>query len=142
MASLSKNKAILIGTAVVLIFAGICLVFKDQLRNFFKKAGPAQEFTLSGKILSIDAQNNLLTIKPANQGADIEVLINNSTKLTKLEAPFSDNNPPPPGTQFTPRPTEISISDLKLGDDIFLKSSENIFGKSKIDNIEFLKVLP
>ncbi len=81
-------------------------------------------------------------VKPANQESEVKVIISETTSLIKLEFPFDPKNPPEPGTQFTPKQTEIKISGFKTGDNIFIKVKENIAGKTEFDNVDFIQILP
>ena len=63
------------------------------------------------------------------------------SRLTKLEFPFDPKNPPKEAT-FTPKKVDIKISDIKAGDNVFIKSLENIAGKTEFDEVDFVQVLP
>lgn len=145
---LNKNQKI-IAISVILILGGIIylsfLVKEKQPEggSFKTGEGTAEEvFTLSGKVLNVDAENNALTVESANEKKELKVVISETTKLIKLELPFGPENPPEPGVQFTPEQTEISLGDFKEGDEIFIKTKENIAGKTEFDGVEFIQILP
>jgi len=109
--------------------------------QYFTKT-TVEEFTMSGKVLSVDASKNFLILKPMGKETEVKVLLSPTTQLINLEAPFPQNNPPPPGTQFTPIKTGITINDFRQGDEVLVKSSNNLSGKKKIDHVEFVQILP
>lgn len=144
---MKKNQIIILIIIVVLIFGGIIgwgLIQKSKLPPG-EGAGQEEEtkeiFSLSAVVSSVDAENNFLMVKPINQDNEIKAVILNTTKLIKLELPFDPQNPPKEAT-FSPIQTEIEISDFKVGDNVFIKSKENIVGKSEISNIDFVHILP
>lgn len=111
-----------------------------------EKVTPGQEkveeiFSLSGVVSSVDAANNFLMVKPAGKENNVKVIVSETTKLIKLELPFNPANPPAEAT-FTPKQTEITISGFKAGDNVFVKTAENIAGKTTFDNVDFIHILP
>ncbi len=80
-------------------------------------------------------------VKPTNQESEVKVILSETTKLIKLELPFDPENPPQEAT-FTPTQTEIEISDFKARDDVFIKSKENIAGKTEFNKVDFIQLLP
>ncbi len=144
---LNKNQIIILVVIVVLIFGAVIgwgLVQKSKLPTG-EEAGQEEELqevlSLSGVVQSVDVENNFLMVKPANQTQEIKVILSETTKLTKLEFPFDPKNPPKEAT-FTPKQTEIKISDFKAGDNIFIKVKENIAGKTEFDSVDFIQILP
>ena len=144
---MKKNQIIILVVIVVLIFGGIIswgLIQKSKIPSG-KETTQGEEakeiLSLSGTVSSVDAANNFLMVKPANQENEVKVILSETTKLIKLEFPFDPKNPPTEGT-FTPKQTEIEISDFKQGDNVFIKIKEDIAGKSEFDNVDFIHVLP
>jgi len=80
-------------------------------------------------------------VKPLNQEKEVKVIVSETTKLVKFEFPFDPKNPPKEAT-FTPEETEIEISDFKVGDSVFIKTTQNIAGKSEFDDVDFVHILP
>jgi len=146
---MKKNQILILVILIVLIFGGIIgwtLIQKGKLpvkEEVTQKEEEVKElFSLSGIVSSVDAENNFLMVKPSGKEGEIKVILSETTKLIKLESPFSSENPPEPGTQFTPKQTEIKISDFKAGDNVFIKTTENIAGKSEFDDVDFIHILP
>ncbi|MFH1780942.1 MAG: hypothetical protein ABH841_02975 [Candidatus Nealsonbacteria bacterium] len=133
--TISKRKILLICLSALLIIGGVfCFKYLNKTT--------VEEFNMSGKVLSVNASQSFLILKPMSKESEVKVFISKTTKLMKFEASFAKDNPPPPGTQFTPTKTEVSLGDLRQGDEIFLKSSKNILGKKNINDVEFIQVLP
>ena len=146
---MKKNQIIVLVVLLVLIFGGIigwAVVQKGKI-PITEEVTPGEEaveeeiFSLSATVLNVDAENNFLMVKPAGQEKEIKVVLSDATKLIKIEFPFDPKNPPKEGT-LTPKETEIKISDFKAGDNVFIKTTENIAGKSEFDNVDFIHILP
>jgi len=141
---LKKNQIIGLVVAVVLIFGGIigwALTQTSKLPQggeVIPGEGLEESFSLSGTVQSVDAENNFLMVKPANQTKAVKVVLSETTKLIKLELP---QNPEKEAT-FTPEQTEIEISDFKAGDTVFIKTKTNIAGKTEFDDVDFIHILP
>ncbi len=148
---MKKNHLVILTVVTIFVIGGaICSIFllkaKLQSQGGVFRTGAEEIFSLSGIIASVDSENKFLMVKSTSGavllGQDFKVMISESTKLIKLEATFDPKNPPKPGTQFTPKQTEITIGDFKEGDDVFIKSSDNIAQKTEISNVEFVQVQP
>ena len=144
---MKKNQIIILVILVILIFGGIigwALVQKSKI-PVGEEVTPEEEveevFSLSAVVLSVNAENNFLMVKPAGEEKEIRVVLSDTTKLIKLEFPFDPKNPPKEAT-FTPTQSEIKISDFKAGDNVFIKTTENIAGKTEFDNVDFIHILP
>jgi len=145
---MKKNQIIVLIVVIVLIFVGIIgwnSVQKPKIPAG-EEVTPEEEkveevFSLSAVVLSVDAANNFLMVKPAGEEKEIKVVLSDTTKLIKLEFPFDPANPPAEAT-FTPIQTEIEISDFKAGDNVFIKTTENIAGKTAFDSVDFIHILP
>jgi hypothetical protein len=144
---MKKNQTIVLIILVVLIFGGIigwAVVQKSKIspEGVTPEEGTLEEtFSLTAIVLSVDAENNFLMVKPAKEEKEIKVVLSDTTKLIKVEFPFDPANPPE-GATFTPKQTEIEISDFEVGDNIFIKAKENIAGRSEFNNVDFVHILP
>jgi len=144
---MKKNQIIGIVVAVVLIFGGIIgwsLIQKEKIpsgEEVAQEEEVEEAFSLSGVVSSVDVENNFLMVKPVNQEKDVKVIVSETTKLVKLELPFDPKNPPKEAT-FSPKQTEIEISDFETGDDVFIKTKTNIAGKSEFDDVDFIHIMP
>ena len=144
---MKKNQIIGIVVIVVLIFGGIIgwsLIQKEKIpsgEEVAQEEEVEEAFSLSGVVSSVDVENNFLMVKPVNQEKDVKVIVSETTKLVKLELPFDPKNPPKEAT-FSPKQTEIEISGFKAGDNVFIKTTQNIAGKSEFDDVDFVHILP
>lgn len=144
---MKKNQIIILAVIVVLIFGGVIgwtQIQKGKIpsgEEITSKEEVEGVFSLSGIVSSVDTENNFLMVKPINQEKDVKVVVSETTKLVKFEFPFDPKNPPKEAT-FTPKETEIEISDFKAGDSIFIKTTKNIAGKSEFEDVDFIHILP
>ena len=146
---MTKNqKIVLVVLILILIVGGIryfSLLQKAKLPPTIKV--PEEEkvseeiFSLSAVVVSVNPENNFLIVKPAKEEKQIKVILSQDSRLTKLEFPFDPKNPPKEAT-FTPKKVDIKISDIKAGDNVFIKSLENIAGKTEFGDVDFIQVLP
>jgi hypothetical protein len=144
---MKKNQIIILAIIIVLIFGGIIawtLVQQSKIPG--EEIIPSEEtlketFSFTATILSVDVGNNFLMVKPVEEEKEIKVVLSDTTKLVKIELPFDPKDPPKEAT-FTPKQTEIEISDFQEGDNVFIKAKENIAGKSEFNNIDFVHILP
>jgi len=146
---MNKNQIIILAVVIVLIFGGIIgwtIIQKGKIPSG-EEITPGEEekaeelFSLSGIVSSVDAENNFLMVKPAEEEKEIKVILSETTSLVKFEFPFDPKNPPKEAT-FTPTQTEIEISDFKVGDSIFIKTTVNIAGESEFDDVDFIHIMP
>jgi hypothetical protein len=138
---MTRKRTIIIVILAILIFAGVIwgLVF---LQKRFSPASGEEIFSLAAVVSEVRPDKNFLTVIPQGKDNEIKVVVSNKTKLLKLEAPFSEDNPPPAGTQFTPEQTEITLSDFHAGDEVFIKTLKNIAGKKEFGDVELIQILP
>jgi len=139
---MKKNQIIILAVVIVLIIAGIIGWVLVQKSKIYPKEEKIEEvFSLQATVSSVDAENNFLMVKPLNQEIEVKVVVSEATKLIRIEFPFDLKNPPK-GTEITPIQTEVEFSDFKSGDDVFIKATENIAGKTEFDNVDFIHILP
>ena len=150
---MDKKKTILIAAAslilTVIVFSfGYFYFFvaeveeKKEVKEPIIEETEIQEiFNLSDVVYSIDVENNSLMVKPLNQEEMVKVILSKTAELIKLEFPFDPEDFPKEAT-FTPKQTEIEIADFKQGDEVFIKTKESIVGRSELDKVDFIHILP
>ncbi len=121
---------------IILIIAVAVLKIISMVINVFplseKPVLPDEIYGLSGKIIVI--QDNVLTVEalillkdaakePIKQ--DVGVVIDDKTKIFKLEFPKPDQLPKNTKS-INPKATMIRLSDLKVGDKINVQTAANI----------------
>lgn len=141
-----KNQIIILIVVVILVFGGIIgwgLIQKSKIpsEEVIEEEVMEEVFSLSAVVSSVNVENNFLMVKPTNQEKEVKVVLSETTKLIKLEFPFDPKNPPKEAT-FTPKQTEIEISDFKAGENVFIKAKENIAGKTEFNKVDFIHILP
>jgi hypothetical protein len=144
---MKKNQTIILVILIVLICGGIIgwAVFqksKIPTEEGTPEEGAEEMFSLSAVVSSVDVENNFLLVKPSGKENEIKVILSDTTKLIKLESPFDSDNPPKPGTQFTPEQIDITLEDFKEGEEIFIKTLKNIAGKTEFNDVELIQILP
>jgi len=144
---MKKNQIIILVVVIVLIFGGIIGWVISQKSKLPAGEGIAPEgektfleemTSLTGTVTKVDVENNFLLVKPTNQEKEVKAVLSEATELIKLTLPpFDPENPPKVAIQ-----TKIEISDFKVGDNIFIKTTENIAGKSEFDDVDFIHIMP
>lgn len=140
-----KNKAVILLIIIILFLIGSVVWVLVQKSKFL----PSQEveqnggeaFSLTVVVQSVDAENGFLMVKQLKEDRVLKVIVSETTSLIRLEYPFDLENIPQEGG-FTLKQTEIKISDFKADDNVFIKSKENIAGKTEIDRIDYVQILP
>jgi len=141
---MKKNQTIVLAIIVIVVLGGLVawsLVQKPEVPFEEEEEELAEVFSMSAVVSSVDAVNSFLMVKPANQEGEVKVLVSETTRLIKLEFPFDPAHPPQEAT-FTPIQTEIEINNFQKGDNVFIKSKENIAGKTEFNNVDFIHILP
>lgn len=143
---MSKNQIIILVIVVILIFGVIIGWFFFQKSKISSEEETTQEeleelFSLSAIVSSVNVEDNFLMVKPIGEEKEIKVVLSEATKLVKIEFPFDPKDPPKEGS-FTPKQTEIEISDFQEEDNVFIKVKENIAGKTEFNNVDFIHILP
>lgn len=135
-----KNQLIILIVAIVIIFGAI-LGWSLMQKSKLSPAGEGAEketnevLSLSAVVSSVDTGNNFLLVKPVNSDEELKVIISETSKLIKLEFPKEATS------TFTPKQTEVKLSDFKAGDNIFIKVKENIAGKTEFDSVDFINII-
>ena len=143
------TQIIILAVIIVIIFGGIigwALFPKEKplpKEEVIKERVIIEEiFSLTGVVSEVNVENNFLMVRPMRKEKEVKVIVSEATRLIKLELPFDPENPPPPGTQFTPKQIEITLADFKEGEEISIKTTQNIAGKTEFGDVEFIQILP
>jgi len=145
---MSRKKIITIVVILVLISVLIFyfFIFKKTKTEFegesfiTGESETIEKLSLIGNISNINVEDSFLMVKPINEDREVKVFISATTKLIKLEAPFSPDAPPPPGTQFVPEKKEITIYGFREGDNVLIMANQDITGKEEIDNVSLVQI--
>lgn len=148
-----SKTAIIVLVAVIVIVIGGIIVFnfvshKEKIapaeqavseENLVEKQEATEVTGLSATVLSVDVENNFLTVKPENQDKEIKVIISDGTEIIKLGFP---KDMPEHGGVFVPTEEKIDISGFNEGDQIYIRTTTNLAGKTELNDVEFIQVLP
>ncbi len=97
--------------------------------------------SIAGKVTSIEIAENSFVIFQAADERSFTVRLGENTNFIRLIFPFDIANPPP-GVSFTPIREEVSIEDLKVGEQVFVRSSVPVkSGDEVVDPLE-VQILP
>ena len=149
-----KNQKIVVAVIIlVLIFGGIfyfsrpkkevkILPPEEEVKEIPKELPPV--FNFGAEILETNLKENYLIVKPMEgewPKEKIKVILSEETKIISLKFPFDPTKPPPEGT-FKFEQEEINIGDLKVGQQILIRTSTNVAWKSEFDDVTEIQVMP
>ena len=145
---MSRNKIIILVVVLILIAALVFYFFflrKEKTEfegeNFTTGENTVvQILSFTGKISGIDLENSFLMVKTDKE--EIKVIVSETTKLLELNWPASFSKDLPAGTKVVPERKEISLSDFTEGKEVLVISEEDITGKSEINNVSLVQILP
>ncbi|MDP2664741.1 MAG: hypothetical protein Q8O97_02120 [bacterium] len=129
---------------VLLAVAGGIYVFSQQKKeqSSAQSGEESQEvFSIAGSVQSVDANKNSFVVQESANRQDVTVNVGADTQMIKLSFPFDLNNPPEEAS-FVPEQEEITLSDIKKGDQVFVRSSHVVKTGQDIINPLEVQVLP
>jgi len=149
---MSKDKIIVLIVIITLIIAGI-IVFNllqkretvpaEQLNLEQSSGGNEQEvvqpFGFSAKVLSIDAKNSFLIVRPENTEDEVKLIVKDGTILERIINP---KEMPEHGGIFTAVQEKVNISDFKKDDLIYVLTITDFSGKTEIEDVEAIRIIP
>jgi len=149
---MSKDKIIILIVIILVIVAGIVafnLLQKgknapaEPLSSEQSSGGNEQEvvqpFGFSAKVLSIDAKNSFLIVRPENTEDEVKLIVKEGTILERIINP---KEMPEHGGVFTAAQEKVNISDFKNDDLIYLTTETDFSGKTEIDDIKTIRIIP
>ncbi|MDP2735894.1 MAG: hypothetical protein Q8P12_06850 [bacterium] len=150
MAKNSSNTAtlVVVGVIIIAVLAGAYLFFTGSLPEAGQgeelgeeQAAPQEIRSLAGRVTSINAAQNSFIILQAAEDRSFTVMLGENTEFIRLGFPFDITNPPP-DTSFTPTREEVTIEDLQVGDQVFVRASSPVLpGDDVTDPLE-VQILP
>lgn len=144
---LEKNKIVLFAILILIIIVGVVIYFKkpkEQPPQITPTPSPTvkinnrESFGLAATILSVDTANKFIIVKPDKGGNDIKVILSGNTRIEKIKPPALD--PKNPSKIIALEILSVKITDFKKDDSVFIKSSQNIIGKTEINNIDYIQI--
>ena len=144
MNTLRPNQIIIVIVGIIIIGIGVVSYLSSQ----DTEQGPASQNeevetvdTVSGKITSIDTSDNSFVLFHSGDDREYTVKLSDETEMIRLSFPF-DLADPPSGATFVPEEELITISDLREGDQLFLRSNSPVDANTRIVIPENIQVLP
>lgn len=141
MFQLNNKNIVIIAVVGAVIIGGIYLYSSGKLPQL---AGGAEEevaqeeiFSIAGKVISVDTASNSFVVLQPKEEREFVVKLGEETEFIRLIFPFDINNPPVDAT-FTPEREEVTIEELEVNDQVFVRSSHGI--KTNQDIVDSLEV--
>lgn len=78
--------------------------------------------SVAGRVAAVDVQDNSFVLQQPKEGREFTVRLGQGTEFIRLVFPFDLNNPPTDAT-FTPEREKITIEELEVGDQVFIRSA-------------------
>lgn len=151
---INKNQIIGILVAVVLVGGGVVYLVSQNnstASNEAEKNSQQQQvaeqsanpvLNMAGVISQVNAEKNIVTINAAEGAAEIKLSLAADTEIIQLKFPFDPANPPKGQATFTPERVPIKVSALKSGDRILIETRTSLSGKTEINDVVRIQVLP
>lgn len=151
---INKNQIVGILVAVVLVGGGIVYLVSRNgatLSSEAEKNAQQQQaaeqsanpvLNMAGVISQVDAEKKLVTINATEGAAEIKLSLAADTEIIQLKFPFDPANPPKGQATFTPERVPVEVSALKSGDRILIETKTSLSGKTEINDVVRIQVLP
>lgn len=101
-----------------------------------------QVLNMAAIVSSVDTQRNVVSVKAAEGGKEIKLYVSSDTEIIQLKFPFDPKNPPAKETTFTPQRIPVTIKDLEADDRVLVETRTSIYGKTEINDVTRIQVLP
>jgi hypothetical protein len=143
---LSGKNQVIVATSLMLIALEVVAIWsiiqagnlsEQQSGGVVSTAEPVYSF--SGTVSGVG--DNTLVIKSDRDQQDVKVVVTELVRLIKIEFPFDPANPPEE-VVFVPKQTPVDFSAFEVGDVVFVKAKDDINGKTELDNLDFIQILP
>lgn len=106
-----------------------------------EEEGEQVMLSMAGIISEVNAEGSFLMVKPSQQEKEYKIKLSPDTEIIQLKFPFDPTGAPAEGT-FTPERIAIGIRDLKVDDSVLIEAKTNMAGKTEIDDVTRIQVLP
>ena len=97
--------------------------------------------SIAGKVTSVNIDENSFVILQPKEERSFTVRLGEETEFIRLVFPFDLNNPPQDAT-FTPEREIVTIKDLEVNDQVFIRSDSLIKTGQDIINPLEIQILP
>lgn len=149
---MSKKGLVILIIVILIIASIIAFYFLQKAKNispekFVSTVNPTNEqnkevqevVSFVGTISSIDTENKFLMVKPENETKEIKIVISDGTVMKKLSYPENMSE-----SEETPVAVEkiIGISGLSKGESIYVWTTTSLVGKTELNDVELVLVVP
>jgi len=146
---MAKLNVSTIGIIIILIVVagGIYLSFTGSIPDTDKEQQKEESIaqpeikSIAGRVSSINIDENSFVVLQPKEEREFTVKLGEGTEFIRLVFPFDLNNPPTDST-FTPEREIVTIKDLKMNDQVFVRSREAVkTGEDIVSPLE-IQILP
>ena len=139
------NQIIVGSIILVVVVVGIFLFTTGKITQVADKSDQgevvAEVFSIAGRVTSVNIQDNSFVLLQPREEVELTIKLGTETEFIRLVFPFDITNPPEDVT-FTPERKPVTIEDLKIGDQVFVRSSHAVnVGEDVVDPLE-IQILP
>ena len=114
----------------------------QEQKNGESEALP-EVLSIAGEVTSIDIQGNSFVLLQSKEERSFTVKLGENTEFIRLVFPFDINNPPlDEEISFTPEREAVTIEDLEVDDQVFVRSADAIKTGQEIINPLEVQILP
>ena len=111
---------------------------ESQERQFIPEV---ERLSAGGRVTSINIAENSFVLFMTAEDRSFTVRLGENTVFERLTFSF-DINDPPAGASFTPIAIEVTIADLKIGEQVFVRSFVPIEQGDEVVDPQFVQILP
>ena len=145
MVPLNNKNILVMGVVGIVILGGIYLYSSGKLPQLTGGSQEEEVFeevsSVAGQVVSVDAAGNSFVLLQPKEERKFTVKLGENTAFMRLVFPFDVANPPANAT-FTPERKAVTIEDLKIDDQVFVRSEDIIKkGQGSINALE-VQILP
>jgi len=97
--------------------------------------------SIAGRVISTNIDESSFVVLQPKEEREFTVKLGEETQFIRLVFPFDLNNPPTDGS-FTPEREIVTIEDLRVSDQVFVRSNSSIQTGQDIVNPLEIQILP
>ena len=97
--------------------------------------------SIAGRVISTNIDESSFVVLQPKEEREFTVKLGEETQFIRLVFPFDLNNPPTDGI-FTPEREIVTIEDLRVSDQVFVRSNSSIQTGQDIVNPLEIQILP
>lgn len=142
---MDNRTTVIIGVIVIAAVAGGAYLYftggLPEVEQNGQEQVPQEVRSLSGRVTSINISQNSFVILQEAENRSFTVQPGEDTSFLRLSFPF-DIADAPPGTSFTPSIEEVTVEDLTVGNQVFVRPASPVSTGDDIANPIEIQILP